>query len=222
MGKGDVLLSAPEFDTTRTQFCVSDALDDLFWAMAEADYACVSLLDMRQYSAVFRSFCAYLQNRSLMPARSYEQSPRSFDDDGNETLYSTYNQYGDYTLIRSGGPRDEMLKYYRADYTVDAFPQGMIESLNRVYREFQEQGVQVLFTYAPRNHSALTESSTESARRALHEHLQAQLCVPVIMDIEESLYAGQYFYLIDNHLSDEGVYMHNRKIIDALWEAGVN
>lgn len=34
--------------------------------------------------------------------------------------------------------------------------------------------------------------------------LRERLCVPVISQMEESLYPGRYFYLIDSHLSDEG------------------
>lgn len=221
MQAGDVLLSAPEFDTTETQFCPSNALDDCFWAMAEADYACAALLDLRQYEKVFKSLQAYLDNRRMMPAHQYEESPKWYDDDGNPSFSDTYNIYGDYTLLRSGGGWDGMLMYYRADYTVKAFPVKLIESLNRVYREFQAQGVRVLFAYAPRNHSSLTAESTEKARRALHEHLEAHLCVPIIIDMTEGLYPGTFFYLIDSHLNDEGVYVHTKRIINALRAIGL-
>jgi len=221
MQEGDVLLSAPEFDTTETQFCPSNALDECFWAMAEADYACAALLDLRQYEKVFGSLQAYLDNRRLMPTHQYEESPKWYDDDGNPSFSDTYNTYGDYTLLRSGGGWDGMLMYYRAAYTVKAFPVTLIESLNRVYREFQAQGVRVLFAYAPRNHSSLTAASTEQERQALHEHLKAHLCVPVILDMTEGLYPGTFFYLIDSHLNDEGVYVHTKRIINALREAGL-
>lgn len=221
MQAGDVLLSAPEFDTTETQFCPSNALDDCFWAMAEADYACAALLDLRQYDKVFKSLQAYLNNRRMMPAHQYEESPKWYDDDGNQVFHDTYNVYGDYTLLRSGGGWDGMLMYYRADYTVNAFPVKLIEALNQVYREFQAQGIRVLFAYAPRNHSSLTAESTEQERRALHEHLEAHLCVPIIIDMADGLYPGTYFYLIDSHLNDEGVYVHTKRIIKALREVGM-
>lgn len=221
-GAGDVLLSAPEFDAAEMQFCVSNALDASFWAMMEADYGNVALLDLRQYSHVGGSLNAYLRNRAAMLPRSWEDTPKRFDDDGHSVPYDTYNQYGDYTLSRGGAERDELLQHVRADYTADAFPREMIESLNQVYREFETQGVQVFFTYAPRNHSALTDASTPAQREQLHRWLTDSLCVPMLIDLEESLYAGQYFYLIDNHLSDEGVYLHTQKIIQALREAGLH
>lgn len=216
---GDVLVSAPEFDTVRTQFCVSNALDERFWAMAEADYSCVSLLDLRQYSRVFSSLADYLHLRRMMTARNYEESPRFYDDDGNAVFSPTYNQYGDYTLPRAGGDRDELLQTYLAAYTPEAFPEATVEALNGVYREFQALGVKALFAYAPRNHSALTADSTPEARAALDRHLRAALCVPVILPIEDSLYPATLCYLIDNHLSDEGVRQHMARFLPALQAA---
>ena len=216
MGAGDVLLSAPEFDTTATQFCVTNALDALFWAMAEADYANAALLDLRQYTHVFDSFCDYLNVRREMPALRSLDTPRDFDDDDNRILYDTYNVYGDYTLSRPGAPEDVLLQHFRADYRVEAFPEGMVEALNRVYGEFADLGVTVLFAYAPRNQSSLTPESIPAARRALHRYLTEKLRVPVIIDIEDSLYPGTLFYLIDSHLCDEGVYRHTNRMIQAL------
>ena len=219
MGEGDVLLSAPEFDTVRTQFCISNALDDRFWPLTEADYSCVSLLDLREYTQVFYSFSEYLHKRKMMTARSYEESPGGYDDDGNAVAVRTYNQYGDYTLPRGGAQEDVLLQTYLADYTQAGFPAETVEALNRVYREFQELGVRTFFVYAPRNHSALTEESTKEARQALDRYLRETLCVPVLLDMEDSLYPATQFYLIDNHLSSAGVSVHMQKILPALREA---
>lgn len=216
---GDVLLSAPEFDTTQTQFCTVNALDESFWAMMEADYGNVTLLDLRQFSNIADSLHAYLRARADMLPLAWEDTPRHFDDDGHAVLYNTYNQYGDYTLIREGAVQDVLLQHIRADYTAEAFPQSIIDSLNSVYRSFEQLGVHVFFTYAPRNHSSLTEQSTPANRQRLHSWLEQTLCVPLLLDIEESLYPGQYFYLIDNHLSDDGVYLHTKKIIQSLQNA---
>ena len=46
--------------------------------------------------------------------------------------------------------------------------------------------------------------------------LAENLCVPVISDIEDSLYAGNYFYLIDSHLSSQGAEIRTRRVIDDL------
>ena len=216
MGSGDILLSAPEFDTVKTQFCISSELDERFWNMAEADYSSAELLDLRDYSNVFGSLSGYLHLRNAMSAHQYEESPRNYDDDGNPVSEPTYNPYGDTTLPRPDGDRDELLQSYRADYTAASFPPETAESLMRVYREFRQLGVTVLFAYAPRNHSALTEESTPQSREALDAALREELDVPFLLPIEESLYPGQLCYLIDNHLTDHGAALHTQKIIRAL------
>lgn len=218
MQPGDILLSAPEFDSVNNQFCTTNVLDGHFWAMMESNYDAASLLDLRQYSAVFDSLRSYLNVRISMEPKGYEVSPNWFDDDGNRYNYNTYNQYGDFVLERPNSPRDELLKWGLADYTVNGFPVETIECLNAVYRYFLEDGITVYFTYTPRNINAITPESTPEARQKLHAHLRQNLCVPVISEIEESLYSGIYFYFIDSHLSTEGVSIRTERIIDDLKE----
>ena len=71
-------------------------------------------------------------------------------------------------------------------------------------------------TYTPRNRNSLTPESTPEARRALHRYLKEHLCVPVISDIEDSLYSGVCFYLIDSHLSSEGAALRTRQVVQDL------
>lgn len=216
MEEGDVLLSAPEFDAAAEQFCASNRLDAHFWAMMESNYDAAAQLDLREYSGVFDSLGQYLATRRGMEPRHYSESPRSYDDDGNRYAFSTYNQYGDFTLPRPNGERDECLRHNIADYTAANVTPGRAEALNGVYRRFLAQGVEVYFTYTPRNRNSLTPESTPEARRALHRYLKEHLCVPVISDIEDSLYSGVCFYLIDSHLSSEGAALRTRQVVQDL------
>jgi len=216
MEPGDILLSAPEFDAAAEQFCASNRLDARFWAMMESNYDAAAGLDLRKYSGVFDSLGEYLAGRRGMEAKSYSVSPASFDDDGNYYAFPTYNRYGDLILPRQGGDRDERLRHNIAGYTADNIPPEYVERLNGVYRTFLDKGIAVYFTYTPRNRHSLTEESTPAARRALHESLAEGLCVPVISDIEDSLYSGVYFYLIDSHLSSEGAALRTKQVIEDL------
>lgn len=216
MQEGDILLSAPEFDTTDDQFCETDRLDPHFFAMMESNYDALALLDLRRYSAVFDSLGKYLTTRSVMGSRSYAVSANGFDDDGNHYPFDTYNAEGDLILPRDGSAEDVLLQSYRADYSVDAFPVALIDRLNSAYQPFLEKGVRVCFSYTPRNWSSLTETSTPEARAALHAHLQTHLCVPVISGIEDYLYPATEFYLIDSHLSTHGVQLRTEQIIRDL------
>ena len=214
--EGDVLLSAPEFDAAAEQFCASNRLDAHFWAMMESNYDAAAQLDLRGYDGVFDSLGEYLETKRGMAGRNYGESPASYDDDGNRYAFSTYNRYGDLTLPRPNGERDERLRHNIADYTVDNIPPEYVETLNGVYQTFLDKGIAVYFTYTPRNRRSLTEQSTPAARRTLHEYLADNLRVPVISDIEDSLYPGTYFYLIDSHLSSEGAALRTRQVIEAL------
>lgn len=216
MQPGDILLSAPEFDAVKFQFCTTNALDGHFWAMMESNYDVVALLDMKHYSDVFDSLREYLTVRTSMDAGDYSISPNWFDDDGNRYSYETYNQYGDFILERPNAPRDEIMKWGLADYTVDGFPVETIQCLNRIYEGFLDDGVTVYFSYTPRNIRAITPESTAEARQKLQEHLREHLIVPVISDIEASLYPGTCFYLIDSHLSTEAAAERTERIIRDL------
>ncbi len=216
MEAGDVLLSAPEFDAAAEQFCANHRLDAPFWAMMESNYDAAARLDLRNYSGVFDSLGEYLQTRRWMAGRNYGESPASYDDDGNRYAFATYNQYGDLTLPRPNGERDVCLRRNIADYTTGNITPERVEALNGVYRRFLDEGIGVYFTYTPRNRNSLTGDSTPAARRELHQYLTQHLCVPVISDIEDSLYAGNYFYLIDSHLSSQGAAIRTRRVIDDL------
>lgn len=216
MQPGDILLSAPEFDAVKFQFCTTNALDNHFWAIMESNYDAVALLDMRNYSNIFDSLREYLTVRPAMNAGDYSISPNWFDDDGNRYDYQTYNQYGDFLLERPNAPRDEIMKWGLADYTVGGFPVETVESLNRVYEGFLADGIKVYFSYTPRNIRAITPESIPDARQELHEHLCRLLIVPVISPIEESLYPGTCFYLIDSHLSTEAAVLRTQRIIEDL------
>lgn len=216
MREGDILLSAPEFDAVSEQFCVSDALNHHFWAMMESNYDAAALLDMRQYTNVFDSFAEYQRIRGGMETKSYGVSPAGYDDDGNAYAFPTCNEYGDFILPRPNGDRDERQHANTADYTVSSFPQSVTDSLNAVYRLFQERGIIVCFSYTPRNRSSLTEASTPVARAALHEMLCERLCVPVISDMEDYLMSGIYFWKIDSHTGTEGAQLRTTRIIEDL------
>lgn len=216
MREGDILLSAPEFDAIAYQFCTTNRLDEHFWAMLESDYDLLSLLDLREFSAVWESFALYQQIRGGMAGKSYSLSPASFDDDGRYYAFSTYNRYGDFILPRPRGERDELLRHNIADYTCDSFSPDTVESLNREYRRFLNDGVEVFFSYTPRNRSSLTAQSTPETRAALHRFLCDALCVPVISDIEDYLLSGIYFWQIDSHTGTEGAEIRTRQVIDDL------
>ncbi len=218
MKKGDILVEAPEFDACVQQFCASEELDRFFFSLVETDYKLIELLDLRRYTGVFGALNEYLYEHGRMEEKDYSCKASDYDDDGNRIGYPTYNEYGDYTLKRPNSEKDEMHRIIPADYTTNTITIELIEALDRELKCFKEKGVDVLFTYAPRNRSSLTENSTRERIEETEAILRRTLSVPVISDIEDSLYSGIYFYEIDNHLSDEGAVLRTDRLIADMKE----
>ena len=222
MREGDILLHSPEFDAAQRQFCTRSDLEESFFCMMEANYDMVARLDLRQCASAFVGLTAYLAAKEGMLEKDYSLSPASFDEDGNPSPTPTYNEYGDYCLYRPNAGDDAPVYGLPVDYTVRSFPAAQfIDPLNAVYRRFIDRGVRVYFTYAPRNRYALSEDSTPQARSELDAWLADRLIVPVISDIEESLYPGTLLFGTDNHLSTEGVQIRTKRILADLqrqWE----
>ena len=210
-GEGDILVHTPEFDAASRQFCCT------FFRMIESDYDLLSLLDYRDYGGLLSAYAAYQKEREGMKAGAYRLSASSFDEDGRPVPEPSYNEYGDYVLFRPDAEDDAPIYDLPVDYTRGSFAKDrFIDPLNGVYRRFLDKGVRVYFDYAPRNREALSDKSTRQARRDLDAWFRESLCVPVLEDIEDSLYPGRYLYGTDNHLSTEGVRIRTGRFLKAL------
>lgn len=217
MREGDILLHCPEYDAADLQFCTTADIEYRFFNMMESNYDTLSLLDLRRYGAVFTPLEKYLTIKDPMAKKSYALSASGFDEDGGPVNSPSYNEYGDYVVYRPNAA--SALPVYGAPvhYTITAFPkQTYIIPLNRMYRRFLDKGITVYYTYSPRNSLALSEASTPEARAELDAYLRENLCVPIITELEDSLWSGVYLYGTDNHLSTEGVAIHTGRIIAAL------
>ena len=206
MKEGDILLDAPEFDAANRQFCSQKDLDYAVFAMMESNYDTFARLDIRNYSQVFTAYSSYQETRMDMERKNYQLSAADFDEDGNPVTEKSYNKYGDYVLYRPNSQNEEPVYGLPVHYTVNAFPkETYLDPVNQEFKKFLDKGIRVYFTYSPRNKYALSKESTEEERARLHQYLKENLIVPVISEIEESLYSGVYLYGTDNHLSTEGV-----------------
>lgn len=217
MNPGDILLHAPEFDAAKRQFCTNSDLDAAFFCMMESNYDAAAQLDLRMFDKTFSALCSYLRTKSTMPAKSYVLLAADFDEDGNAVEQKSYNAYGDYVCFRANSESTEPVYGLEVAYTKEAFPKVQyIDPVNIMYERFLEKGIKVYVTYAPRNRYAVSKESTQKARAQLDRYLRKELIVPVISDIEKSLFPGTYLYGTDNHLSTEGVLLRTADIIADL------
>lgn len=217
MRPGDLLLLSPEFDAAKRQFCTTNAFDDKFFCMVEANYDLAARLDLRQYSGVFSAFDSYLQTRAGMAARSYAVSPSDLDEDGNAVDTPSYNEYGDYILYRPDAADDTPIYGLPVDYTTASFPyDAYIAPANAEFDRFAADGVRVYLTYSPRNSRAVSADSTPEAVDALDAYFRENLDVTFLTPLQDSLMPGRYFYGTDNHLSTNGVALRTAQVIEAL------
>ena len=217
MRPGDLLLLSPEFDAAKRQFCTTNAFDDDFFCMLEANYDALACLDLRQYSGVFSALSSYLQTRAGMVARSYAVSPSDLDEDGNAVDTPSYNDYGDYILYRPDAADDTPIYGLPVDFTVAAFPyETYIAPANAAWGRFTADGVHVYLTYSPRNSQAVSADSTPEAVAALDEYFRENLDVTILTPLQDALLPGHLFYGTDNHLSTNGVSMRTAQVIAAL------
>lgn len=214
--EGDILLLSPEFDAAKRQFCTTNALDDAFFSLMEADYDLVSRLDLRQYAAVFSALGSYLKTAAGMSSRSYALSPADFDEDGNPVDTPSYNAQGDYILYRPDAADDTPIYGLGVEYTPAAFPQWYLDAANAAWEPLQQWGVHVWLTYSPRNRLAVSADTTDETIAALDAYLRNGLKIPVISRLEDSLLPGRYFYGTDNHLSTHGVALRTEQVIADL------
>lgn len=214
--EGDILLLSPEFDAAKRQFCTTNALDEVFFSMMEADYDTAARLDLQRYSAVFSALGSYLKTSAAMSSRSYALSPADFDEDGNPVDTPSYNEQGDYILYRPDAADDQPIYGLGVEYTVGAFPQSYLDAANAAWTPLVRRGVQVYLTYSPRNRLAVSADTTPESIAALDAYLRQGLEIPVISPLAQSLLPGRYFYGTDNHLSTHGVVLRTEQVIADL------
>ena len=207
------------FLTASGQSCYQKDLDYATFAMMESNYDAFADLDLREYAQVFTAFSAYQTARQDIERKNYDVCASDYDEDGNEVEEPSYNEYGDYVVYRPNSTSEKPIYGLPVNYTVNAFPkETYIDSANAEFQKFMDQGIKVYFTYSPRNKYALSKESTEEERARLHEYFKSQLHIPVISELEDSLYTGIYLYGTDNHLSTEGAQIRTERVIRDLKE----
>ncbi|MCR5490845.1 MAG: hypothetical protein K6F32_01810 [Bacilli bacterium] len=226
LNKGDVVFHTPELDAIPTQFFCDRYFDPRFWYMLESGYQELERLDIRRFGRVFSSFTAFQTTRSYMQERDYSIWAYLYDDEGVKYEFPIYNDNGDMTLYRPNtegyvGPISQPVIDYRVEPLFGEY-EGKVKAMDDLYHEYiSKLGIKILFGHAPKNIYCLESSGTAEDRKEIDAYLAENITVPIIMDLESSLYDTTYFYKIDNHLSTEGVGIHTAKIISFLKAAGL-
>ena len=216
--EGDILIHSPEFDSwcLDQQFAFDESFQSNLFYFFEGDYHNLEYVDISKYGDFFTQFRSYQGQRNLMPNKDYSIQAKHYDDDGNYYEEETYNIQGDFILYRENNPTDERLMQPLTPYTVSTFRDELFTSINQIYDELSNIGVDCYFTYAPKNIRALSMDSTLSEINQVDSLFKEKISVPILGNIHDSLYPGTCFYLIDNHLSTEYAIVRTNKVIENL------
>ena len=216
--EGDIFINSPEFDywCLNEQFGVDNNFESSLFHFFEGNFQNLSYVNISQYEQFFDSFYSYQAERKYLPPLDYSVVAKHYDDEGNYYDTDTYNVQGDFILYRPNHPKDEWLSQPLTPYTPETFTDEMFDSLNLIYEDLGRLGVECYFTYAPKNIRALTEDSTEMQRYNLSVKISLGINAPILGDLEDSLYPGTCFYIIDNHLSTEYAAIRTDKVIGWL------
>jgi hypothetical protein len=218
MNPGDILIHAPEYDfwALDEQFGTDRKFEENLFYFFEGNYASLSLIDIQDYPDFFFGYTHYQRRRSSLASLDYSYTSNHRDDDFNYHQEKTYNLEGDYILEREGHDRDEHIYQPLTPYTLETITEDRISNLNSIYQSLSQKGIRVFYAYAPKNHKAITDESTYEKRNELEAYLQKHLSVTILGKLEDSLYPGTSFYLIDNHLSSKAAKGHTEYVINEL------
>lgn len=220
--EGDVLISSPEFDVNSLECQCSSYQEGQTdfeaneFSFVESDFDLLKYIDVSSYTGFFESFTAFQRSRRMMPSRGYDISAKHYDDDENYYSDDIYNIQGDLILNRPGNSKDAWIMQPLVNYTVNTITEERVNGLNARYQDLLNLGVEVYFTFSPKNRNAIDAESTAAERKKAENYLRDNLIVPVISSWEESILPGTCFYLIDNHLSTDACYERTKNVIRHL------
>ena len=213
---GDLVITSPEFDTLETQMELPNTIGYEFFAMCEANYNILSLIDLTKYSDVFSSYSKFASIRSHMEYKSYDMTINQYDEDGNKTNSSTYNKYGDYILYRENNVERKNFGIKRASFNKRYFSDEMLGNFEKGYSLISDKGGEVLYFYSPRMNTSLSEDSTNESIGELGSYLEANIDMPFLNNINDCLFDPLYFYGTDNHLSTDGANNRSKELVKSL------
>ena len=169
-------------------------------------------IDVSKYTKVFDAIGQYCTLSDRMAELSwYDHSPRLDTMGDNATLTSKMNS-PDYICGNNGT--------FRFDETV--IPQEFIPNLNRVIDKINATDATLLFSYPPHNINNIEEASrNEDAYDFYNKWISETVHCPLISDVRDYLYKGEYFDNTDYHLNTVGRELHSKQLAEDIKAANI-
>ncbi len=169
-------------------------------------------IDVSTYTAVFDGIRQYCAQSARMVPLSWDDHSESIDEIGdrifpNRRLNSTSFRYG------ANGQ-------FRFDETV--IPAEYIPNLNRIIDNTKATGAKILFSYPPHNKNNINKDSlNEKAYDSYNKWIAQTVHCPLISDVRNYIYPGQYFDNTDYHLNAVGRELHTKQLAQDIIAANV-
>ena len=208
--KGDIVVLAPEISEQGLSLYFSS---ENMWMAIDGHYDMLSYLakdDRESMVGNFASFTSKKYDYMLKGHKPkvdgvYQQS--SFNKDGQEVGYMTYNR--EYNYMINGYDANSMVKY-DINYLNDDF----IKYINDYCKYAYKKGAEVYYNFVPVDN--LSVVSTDEEIDEFYDALNDKIMCPILGNPHNYIFDYEWFYDNNSHLNSAGTYIYNRQLADDL------
>ncbi len=169
-------------------------------------------VDASKYTNVFDNFGQYCVQSSRMPSLSWESHDVNINPIGDHAKITSNMNSPNYRYGANG--------YFR--FNEQVIPARFINNLNRVIDNTAKTGAKILFSYPPHNRNNIEQSSlNEKSYDFYNKWISITVHCPLISDIRNYIYNGEYFANTDYHVNTTGRRMHTKQLADDIIKAGI-
>ncbi len=169
-------------------------------------------VDISTYTNVFDGIGQYCSESAKMPELSWQDYSISIDQYG-DLAYLSDGMNSPYFCFGANGP-------FRFNETV--IPAEFIPNLNRVIDKASKTGAKILFSYPPHNKNNVEKSSLdEESYDFYNKWIAKTVHCPLISDVRNYIYSGEYFANTDYHLNAVGRELHTKQLAKDIVAANI-
>lgn len=175
-------------------------------------YNLLENIDISLYTEFFGNVMQYCAITDNMPPLTWQDYSVGLDKLGNLANLTSKMNSPTYRCASNGE--------FRFDSTV--IPAEYIPNLNRVIDKTSKSGAKIYFSYPPHNKNNIAATSlTEKAYTSYNKWISETVHCPLISDVRNYIYNGEYFANTDYHLNAVGRKLHTKQLAQDIINAGI-